>query len=59
MHYDRSIVERAEVFVLFACMIIAPHYQRPLLSTLTMVIFMAGLNRIRRVWLLTNDLKAE
>jgi archaetidylinositol phosphate synthase len=51
MHYDRSIVERAEVFVIFICMIIAPHYQKPFLSMLTIVIFIAGLNRIRRVWL--------
>ena len=59
MHYDRSIIERAEVFVLFVCMIIIPQYQKPLLLTVTIIIFMAGLNRIRRVWLMTNDLKTE
>jgi archaetidylinositol phosphate synthase len=52
MHYDRSVVERAEVFVIFACMIVAPQYQKQLLSALTIIIFMAGLNRIRRVWLI-------
>ncbi len=58
MHYDRSVVERAEVFVIFACMIIAPQYQKSLLSALTLVIFIAGLNRIRRVWLVAGDITA-
>lgn len=57
MHYDRSLVERAEVFVIFTCMIIAPHYQNLLLSTLTTVIFFAGLNRIRRVYAWTHGIK--
>lgn len=57
MHYDRSVVERAEVFVVFGCMIIVPHYQNLLLSTLTIVIFLAGLNRIRRVYIWANDTK--
>lgn len=56
MHYDRSIVERAEVFVVFACMIIAPHYQIPLLAFITGIIFVSGLNRMRRVWSATNNL---
>lgn len=55
MHYDRSVVERAEVLVIFACMILAPHYQKLLLSMLTIIIFIAGLNRIRRVWLVAGD----
>lgn len=59
MHYDKSVVERAEVFVIFACIIIAPQYQQPLLCPLTTVIFMAGLNRMRRVWLFASTLQAE
>jgi len=50
MHYDRSIIERAEVFVIFACMIIAPHYQEPLLLSITGIIFIDGISRIHRVW---------
>ena len=49
MHYDHSIVERAEAFVVFAIMISLPQYIFPLLMVFNVAIFGAGITRFFRV----------
>jgi len=49
MHYDKSIVERAEAFVVFFVMLLFPQYIFELLMTLNVIIFAAGIMRFKRV----------
>lgn len=49
MHYDRSIVERAEAFVVFACMMIFPFYIFEILMFFNFLVITAGLTRFFRV----------
>lgn len=49
MHYDRSIVERAEAFVVFVLMLLFPNYLFHLLISFNAIVFCAGLSRFIRV----------
>jgi len=49
MHYDASIVERAEAFMVFFAMLIWPHLIFELLMALNIVICAAGVTRFKRV----------
>ena len=49
MHYDKSIVERAEAFGVFFAMLLFPQYIFELLMTLNVVIIAAGMMRFKRV----------
>ena len=49
MHYDASIVERAEAFMIFFAMLIWPYLIFELLMTLNIIIFVAGTTRFKRV----------
>lgn len=50
MHYDRSFIERAEVFVIFSAMILFMQYNALLLASITCIIFLDATHRIVRVW---------
>lgn len=50
MHYDVSIVERAEAFIIFSLMMLFPDRIGPLLTGLNCVIFLSGCARYFRVW---------
>jgi archaetidylinositol phosphate synthase len=50
MHYDRSLVERAEAFVVFSAMMLFPTYIFPLLMTFNLFIFGSGISRYIRVY---------
>lgn len=49
MHYDKSLVERAEAFLFFALMIMMPQHISPLLTFFNMLIFGSGITRFFRV----------
>ena len=49
MHYDASIVERAEAFMGFFAMLVWPHLIFELLMLLNIIIFVAGITRFKRV----------
>lgn len=49
MHYDRSIVERAEAFVVFLLMLVFPQYLFPMLCAFNAVVFLSGVSRFVRV----------
>ncbi len=49
MHYDRSLIERAEAFILFSLMILYPSYIYPLLVPFNALIFISGITRFMRV----------
>ena len=49
MHYDRSIVERAEAFMVFVLMFLFPNYLFQLLISFNAIVFCAGLSRFVRV----------
>jgi len=49
MHYDRSIVERAEAFVIFACMMLFPSFIFEFLMFFNLLVMGAGLTRFVRV----------
>ena len=49
MHYDRSIVERAEAFVIFAFMMLFPSHIFEFLMLFNMAVIAAGLTRFVRV----------
>jgi len=49
MHYDQSIVERAEAFVIFACMMLFPTFIFELLMFFNIIVIIAGLTRFIRV----------
>jgi len=49
MHYDRSIVERAEAFVVFAFMMFFPSYIFDFLMIFNIAVIAAGLTRFIRV----------
>ena len=49
MHYDQSIVERAEAFVVFACMMLFPSFIFELLMFFNIIVIIAGLTRFIRV----------
>ncbi len=49
MHYDASIVERAEAFIIFFAMLIFPDYIFYLLMLLNITIIAAGITRFARV----------
>ena len=49
MHYDRSLIERAEAFILFSLMILFPSYIYPLLVPFNALIFISGIARFMRV----------
>jgi len=50
MHYDHSLVERAEAFVVFSCMILIPSYQLTVLIIFTGIVFAGGIQRMLKVW---------
>lgn len=49
MHYDASIVERAEAFIIFFAMLLWPHHIFVALMMLNVVIIIAGITRFIRV----------
>lgn len=49
LHYDKSIVERAEAFIIFVLMLLFPAYLAPLLVGLNCAIFIAAGARFIRV----------
>ena len=49
MHYDRSIVERAEAFIVFSCMIFYPGVITYILMPFNVIIFLSGFSRFLRV----------
>jgi len=49
IHYDQSIVERAEAFVIFAFMMLFPSYIFEFLMLFNMAVIAAGLTRFVRV----------
>ncbi len=49
MHYDRSIVERAEAFVVFSFMMLYPQGIFYILTPFTVIVFMSGCARFMRV----------
>ena len=49
MHYDRSIVERAEAFVVFSFMMLYPQAIFYILMPFTVIIFISGCTRFIRV----------
>ncbi len=49
MHYDRSIVERAEAFVVFSFMMLYPYAIFYILTPFTVVVVLSGLSRFLRV----------
>ena len=55
MHYDRSIVERAEAFVVFILMLLFPHYMFETLLCFNGIVFLAGISRFIRVMQLTQN----
>ena len=49
IHYDRSIVERAEAFIVFAIMIMLPEYLNNVLLCFNGIVFLSGISRFFRV----------
>ena len=49
MHYDRSIVERAEAFVVFSSMMLYPQWLWYILTPFTVIVFLSGCARFLRV----------
>ena len=49
MHYDASVIERAEAFVVFALMLLFPQYIQTILMPFNIAIILTGLSRFFRV----------
>lgn len=49
MHYDKSIIERIDAFIVFTLMIFLPKYIHFLLYPLNFIIFFSAISRILRV----------
>ena len=49
MHYDHSLIERAEAFIIFGIMILFPHYLFATLISFSMTIFADAIARFIRV----------
>ncbi len=49
MHYDRSMVERAEAFIVFAMMLLLPEYIFPILLIFSCIVLVDGIARFFRI----------
>lgn len=59
MHYDASMVERAEAFVVFIVMILYPHYAGICLLSFNCIVFIDGIARLIRVATHAKSLKKK
>lgn len=50
IHFDHSIVERAEAFIAFSCMMLFPSYIAIILIPFSIIILFSALNRCRRIY---------
>lgn len=59
MHYDKSIVERAEAFIFFFFMMLFPTYIFEALTILNTLIIAAAITRFARVWKYAHQIERE
>ena len=55
MHYDQSLIERAEAFITFSLMMIYPHYIFQILMVFNALVIYTALTRFKRVLFYANN----